>query len=156
MTRWSVAIIGTVFSYVVAQSTNAPCKNNSDTIWSYNSIGQTPCLMAAYIQGACQPDGKWVVQALPDVSFRYNGPDSSAANECTCSSIAYALSSACGFCQGAGWPEWSQWTANCAASDVHNGSYPHPIPAGTAIPDWAFVPIDGFVSAAFMFAHRIA
>ncbi|KAI0374880.1 hypothetical protein BV20DRAFT_961096, partial [Pilatotrama ljubarskyi] len=26
-------------------------------------------------------------------------------------------------------------------------SFPHPIPAGTAIPDWAFIPIDGFVSA---------
>ena len=83
--------------------------------------------MAAYILGACEPDGSeyyrclgsihqleshyahrrlgWNVQALPDVTFQYRGPTTEQANACSCSSVAYALSSACGFCQGAGYPE---------------------------------------------------
>ncbi|KAI0362086.1 hypothetical protein OH77DRAFT_1416292 [Trametes cingulata] len=138
-------VISFVAAYVRGQTTNAECKNNSDTSWSFNSLGQTPCLMAAYIQGACQPDGKVMVQALPDAAFEYNGPAADAADACMCSSIAYALFSACGFCQGSGWPEWSQWTQHCNAQDVHNGSFPRPIPAGTAIPDWAFIAIDGFL-----------
>ncbi|KAI0748113.1 hypothetical protein C8Q80DRAFT_1270557 [Daedaleopsis nitida] len=125
-----------IFS-VRGQTTNAQCKSGNE--WS-------PCLMAAYIMGSCEPDGNWDLQALPDVAFQYRGPTADEANECTCSSVAYALSSACGFCQGAGWPEWSAtWTKNCPPELVHNGSFPHPIPRGTRIPEWAFVPIAGFL-----------
>ncbi|RDX56783.1 hypothetical protein OH76DRAFT_1414254 [Lentinus brumalis] len=128
-----------------AQTTNAPCKNVTDTQWSFNSLGQSPCLMGAYMMGACQPGGSYDVQGLPDVNFRYNGPTADQATICSCSSISYSLMSACGFCQGAGWPEWSAWTTNCSSELVHNGSYPHPIPKGTRSPDWAFVPIQGFL-----------
>ncbi|RPD66125.1 hypothetical protein L227DRAFT_597437 [Lentinus tigrinus ALCF2SS1-6] len=128
-----------------AQTTNAPCKNGSDYNWSYNSLGQSPCLIGAYMMGACQPGGSYDVQALPDVSFWYNGPAADQATLCSCSSISYSLLSACGFCQGAGWPEWSLWTQNCPSQLVSNGSYPHPIPKGTRIPLWAFVPIAGFL-----------
>ncbi|KAI0721101.1 hypothetical protein C8T65DRAFT_715740 [Cerioporus squamosus] len=104
-----------------AQTTNAQCKNGSDYSWSFNSLGQSPCLMGAYMMGACQPGGSYDVQGIPDVSFRYNGPTADQATLCSCSSISYSLMSACGFCQGAGWPEWSAWTQNCSSQLVNNG-----------------------------------
>ncbi|KAL1947886.1 hypothetical protein VTO73DRAFT_13610 [Trametes versicolor] len=112
---------------------------------SWNSLGQSPCIMAAYIQGACQPDGKFMVHALPDAAFNYPGPTADTANVCTCSSIAYALF--IWHCKPTYNPprRWSQWTKNCQAGDIHNGSFLHGIPTGTAIPDWAFIPIDGFL-----------
>ena len=47
----------------------------------------------------------WDIQALPDITFQYRGPTAEEANVCTCSSVAYMLSSACGWCQGDGYPE---------------------------------------------------
>ncbi len=35
-------------------------------------------------------------------------------------------------------------------------SFPHGIPTGTAIPDWAFIPIDGFVSIETILIRRKA
>ncbi|KAI0374881.1 hypothetical protein BV20DRAFT_986825 [Pilatotrama ljubarskyi] len=123
MTRRLVVVSFVAAGVMSGQSTNAECRNNSGTAWWFNSLGQSPCLMAAYMQGACQPDGSAMVQALPDATFNYNGPSTETTDVCMCSSIAYALFSACGFCQGSGWPEWSQWTQYCNAQDVHNGRY---------------------------------
>ncbi|KAI0785565.1 hypothetical protein C8Q75DRAFT_809165 [Abortiporus biennis] len=107
-----------------------------------NSLGQNPCLVNSYIDGSCFSDGDWTTSKVPGDGKTYQGPDSDTANSCTCSSVAFSLVSACAICQGAPAIQWSDYIANCSSSEVTNGGYPNGIPAGTAVPAWAFTTID--------------
>ncbi|OBZ75505.1 hypothetical protein A0H81_04290 [Grifola frondosa] len=120
----------------VAQVSTAICEPSFQ--WMFNSLGQSPCLVAAYVQGACEPNGQWTMSSLPGPTYGYLGPTLFQANPCTCSSVAYSLSSACGDCQGADWPLFSEWTSNCSSADISYSVFPHAIPLGTAIPAWAY------------------
>ncbi|KAJ3552378.1 hypothetical protein NM688_g4180 [Phlebia brevispora] len=109
--------------------------------WMYNSLNQSPCLVAAYAQGACTTNGEneeWNVPAITNSTQTYGGPDADQASLCTCSSVTFNLISACAYCQGDGLPVWTDWTENCPANLVSNGQYPVPIESGTAIPAWAY------------------
>ncbi|ELU39474.1 hypothetical protein AG1IA_06492 [Rhizoctonia solani AG-1 IA] len=53
------------------------------------------------------------------------------------SSPVYSLMSACAACQGASYGTWGQWTANCPAGLINNGTFPFQVPADTAMPQWA-------------------
>lgn len=125
-----------------SQTTNATCVNPASS-WTSNSRGQSPCLMTAYLENACEPDAGWEVIALPTPGNNqtYGGPSASQATPCTCSSAVYSLISACAYCQGNPAPFWSDWTEDCSTS--YNGVYPHTIPEGTTIPAWAFGSISG-------------
>lgn len=82
-----------------------------------NGMNQNPCLVSAYLQGACnggrmflsyytshlqisnvQPE--FSVGALPP-DTHYTGPYADESNECQCSSVTYNTVSACGLCQNA-------------------------------------------------------
>jgi len=95
-------------------------------------------LIAAYLENSCAPEGgNWNVPALgPDQS--YVGPYTENANYCSCSSVVYSLVSACAACQNDLWIAWSAWKNNCTADITSLGSWPLDIPAGTAVPDWAY------------------
>ena len=119
---------------VKSQSTNATCgpatswvlhvvmmyRSVSDAcpIQTENIRDQSPCLVAAYLMGACQPDGRklrykcrltsnqvrhveWMVDNLPELNLTYAGPAADQADLCTCSSVSYSMVSACAWCQGA-------------------------------------------------------
>lgn len=123
-------------SPVQAQTTSAVCLSS----FSYlsNKEGQNPCLVAAYLQMPCSSEGTKVnVPALQDQSY-YTGPSPTQANYCTCSSVVYSLSSACAACQGEEWLSWTFWRQNCVQNLITVGQYPLDIPAGTAVPAWAF------------------
>ncbi|KAJ3478587.1 hypothetical protein NLI96_g9652 [Meripilus lineatus] len=122
-----------------AQFTNVTCL--STTSWTYNSRGQNPCLIAAYLQGACLSDPSWSVWTLSSKNVTYANPTITQANECTCSSVVFSLLSACAYCQGSNIPYWAEWTENCLSSDISNGQYPHVLPGGTAVPAWAYLPV---------------
>ncbi|KAL6305946.1 hypothetical protein BKA93DRAFT_730114, partial [Sparassis latifolia] len=88
-----------------------------------NSLGQSPCLVAAYAFGACQANTSWSVGSLQNLSSTYPGPTESQANRCTCSSVSYSLISACAACQEAQLSPWDTWIANCSSSDISNAQW---------------------------------
>ena len=82
-----------------------------------NTKNQNPCLVAAYLLGACVGGGKlspllhrssgsttdfffaeYTIGPLAP-NYYYIGPSSSNNNSCQCSTVAYSLMSACGDCQ---------------------------------------------------------
>ncbi|KAJ7271977.1 hypothetical protein B0H12DRAFT_673294 [Mycena haematopus] len=93
-------------------STNATC--SPSFAWASNSLGQSPCLVAAYLGSVCD-DGLFLVPALNNSLDFYQGPTVAQANACGCSSVFYSLLSACSDCQ-------------------FDGN----IPTGTAVPHWAY------------------
>ncbi|KAH8107849.1 hypothetical protein BXZ70DRAFT_912976 [Cristinia sonorae] len=126
--------------HVAAQETDAVCKEQFS--WMRNSLGQNPCLVEAFVEGACHEDGDWSIPAAQGSSSIYPGPSKQSANKCSCSSVAFSLLSACAFCQGASLNTWSNFIMNCSADDITNPGYPHDIPSGTTIPAWAFAAVD--------------
>ncbi|KAL5511096.1 hypothetical protein ACEPAH_4311 [Sanghuangporus vaninii] len=132
----AVAFVGLRSNGVRAQITsNATCLSNWRDL--YNSRGQSPCLVGAYVGGACN-GGQYDVGALLD-GEHYIGPASVAANGCLCSTVMYSLMGACSTCQNATIITWSAWSANCP--EVFVQSYPQDIPQDTAVPGWAYDPI---------------
>jgi len=115
--------------------------------WSYNSLSQSPCRVAANLEALCF-GGKYVIDPLQS-GHSYNGPLYGESNSCQCNTVVYSLLSACGACQGSTWITWSQWSFNC--SDIYEPSdntYPDTIPNGTCVPHWAYLDvIVCFVSA---------
>ncbi|KAH7344110.1 hypothetical protein B0J17DRAFT_625677 [Rhizoctonia solani] len=113
--------------------TNATC---SPQHWSGNSRGQSPCLVAAYLAAQCTTDNTFGVTALED-----GGPYgfvAAAASNCLCNSVVWNLLSACAICQGEVSGSWGQWTASCPTALTNTGVYPLPLPAGVAVPSWAY------------------
>ncbi|KAF8843546.1 hypothetical protein BDN67DRAFT_1008735, partial [Paxillus ammoniavirescens] len=136
--RWSsLAILATGLLFigptrVVAQTSNAVCLTSFN--WMDNSKGQNPCLVAAYLQGACN-GGQFSVDSLP-VATHYIGPTADEQNPCQCSTVTYTTISACGVCQNRTIIGWSSWDFNC--STVYPSIFPMDIPSGTAVPAWAY------------------
>ncbi|KIM34553.1 hypothetical protein M408DRAFT_98001 [Serendipita vermifera MAFF 305830] len=129
-------------SQVLAQiQTEATCAASFS--WQENSLNQSPCLIAAYLQGACSA-GVWDLPALPRAADgsrqAYNPPDATARNPCTCSWAVYNLISACAACQDGAWASWSLWSTNCTIANLI-ASQPFPpnvqVPSGTVIPEYA-------------------
>ncbi|TDL21355.1 hypothetical protein BD410DRAFT_301641 [Rickenella mellea] len=129
----AVLALATLRGANAQDTTNATCLSNYSFL--YNSKGQSPCLVAAYVAGVCN-GGQFNVPALID-GAHYTGPLTSDANNCLCSSIFYCLMSACGLCQNGPVITWTDWTKNC--STVYLTVYPENIPSVTAIPAWAYV-----------------
>jgi hypothetical protein len=78
------------------------------------------------------------VQELPP-DTHYAPP---VANECECNTVVYSLISACADCQGAFYSTWADWAVNCTGTRFLS-SFPEAIPAGTAVPHWAYLDIVG-------------
>jgi len=146
-------VLGTVIAVAISCSllveaqgiTNATCLPAYS--WMDNSLGQNTCLIAAYISSGCTT-GSWMVPALTNLASGYNPPTGTGVTDCRCSTVEYQLISACVICQGSTNPApWLAWAANCPATLISVKTYPHPIPAGTSVPAWAF--LDPTVSNGF-------
>ncbi|KAI0064543.1 hypothetical protein BV25DRAFT_249943 [Artomyces pyxidatus] len=104
--------------------------------WTTNSIGQSPCLVAAYLESVCN-DGQFVIPQLTD-GQQYQGPTRAESNNlCMCNTVVYCLISACTGCQLNEWSSWPEWRGNCS-SVASNGTLSTGIPPGTLVPHWAF------------------
>ncbi|KAI0275611.1 hypothetical protein BGY98DRAFT_48501 [Russula aff. rugulosa BPL654] len=126
-------------SHAVAQVVAPPCTNDTTWGWSYNSLGQNPCLIVAYMMSTCN-GGTFTVEALTP-GQNYIGPSGQDdSNLCKCSTIVYSLISACDACQGSNWISWSQFVTNCSKTEPA-GAYPNPIPGGTRLPQWTLIDI---------------
>lgn len=117
--------------------TVANCTNDA-LKWSYNSIGQDPCWIAAYLASACTGTPPALNFALPP-TWHYFGPYVSTATPCKCSTVYYSVLSACALCQYGDSLTWSQWSVNC--SYTWNQVFPAPIPPGTRVPRYAYLAI---------------
>ncbi|KAI0696729.1 hypothetical protein BC835DRAFT_1414122 [Cytidiella melzeri] len=127
------AFFSTVSKFVAAQRTEAVCLAGYD--WMTNSKGQSPCLVAAFLDSVCNAD-----PASADIEALTTGQHyvlpTTAANDCYCNTVAYSLLGACAFCQGDFNLPWSSWKENCTNSFV--AQFPRNIPPTTAIPAWAY------------------
>ncbi|KAF8261134.1 hypothetical protein EI94DRAFT_1833470 [Lactarius quietus] len=114
---------------------NAPNCTNETFFWTFNSLQQSPCLVADNLIAACINES-YVIPALNGTV--YVGPvNPSNGNLCLCNTVSYNLMSACDACQGASWITYSVWSTNCTANATA-GTFPKPIPAGTRVPQWAY------------------
>ena len=118
-------------------STGATCTVDSYK-WTFNSIGQSPCWVGAYLSSACTGNPPTLNAQLP-ATWHYDGPSKSGATPCKCSTVYYNIISACAACQGGEYLTWSQWNTNC--SSVWSETFPAPIPPGTRVPHYGFLPV---------------
>ena len=103
-----------------------------DPVQTYNSLGQDPCTVAAYMLSTCSGGSELFVcmsvlhrQTLLSPFFpaftisplqpgmEYFGPTAlEEANLCLCSTVGYSLASACGGCQQG---EWISCDSHCCS-----------------------------------------
>ncbi|KAI0064538.1 hypothetical protein BV25DRAFT_1989821 [Artomyces pyxidatus] len=128
-----LALAGSVVGQLAAPNCQAGWE------WSFNSLGQNPCTVAAYLEATCN-GGQFVIAPLqPD--HEYTGPSGPDDGDmCKCNTVAYSLISACDACQGAAWIQWSEWSLNCT-SVAPPSTFPEAIPSGTRVPHWAYLDV---------------
>jgi len=134
---WAILLLGLVALITGANAQVPPpsCDVSLDYEWSYNSLGQDPCVVATYLGGACVPG-----YSIPPVeSGFYLGPAVGQNTTCRCSSVFYMTLSACSACQGGSWPSWMDYNPNCTM--VYSSTFPDNIPGATDVPQWAYLNI---------------
>ncbi|THH17527.1 hypothetical protein EW146_g3301 [Bondarzewia mesenterica] len=128
-----------VLAYVVLSSAQiiAPTTCVAGWEWTYNSLNQTPCVVAAYLEAVCN-NGQFGISSLIPGNH-YIGPNGPGNGDlCACNTVSYSLISACDACQGSIWTQWSEWSFNCSSVSA-DGTYPRSIPSGTRVPGWAYL-----------------
>ncbi|KAH9973133.1 hypothetical protein BGW80DRAFT_286823 [Lactifluus volemus] len=107
MSTSAVLMILSLFtSHVLADISSPPCTVSSSG-WTFNSLGQNPCTVAAYILSTCN-GSTYDIQALPQGSSYYANSVAGANNACKCSGVVYSLLSSCDACQGDLWITWGE------------------------------------------------
>jgi len=123
------------FSSLAAAQITAPGCTSYTYQWSYNSLNQNACWVAAYMMATCY-DGRFEVLQPP-----YLGPYASQSTDlCECNTIAYSLLSACSACQGGTWVSWSEYSARCVKV-LPPSTFPNPVPLDTRVPKWALIDV---------------
>ncbi|KAH9014364.1 hypothetical protein EDB83DRAFT_274759 [Lactarius deliciosus] len=117
---------------LVAQIMGPDC--NLSWEWTFNTLGQSPCTVAAYMLGTCN-DSVFTIDEL-EPGNSYTGSDS--ADDCQCNIVTYNLLSVCDACQGAYWRNWSDYSFDCT-SRLSPLEFPNPVPPGTRVPQWALL-----------------
>ncbi|KAG2124405.1 uncharacterized protein EDB93DRAFT_542877 [Suillus bovinus] len=117
----------------LAQASTATCISSDR--WMNNSLQQNPCVVASYLQGVCV-GGDFTVGPLSSGWF-YGAPSGDEATACACSTVTYSMLAACSVCQDTLYLSWSSWCSNCSMISI--GLYPMDIPAGTKVPNWAYL-----------------
>ncbi|KAH9952887.1 hypothetical protein BC827DRAFT_207117 [Russula dissimulans] len=82
--------------------------------WSYNSLSQSPCLVAAWLAFPCYQANNTIYTLQYGES--YSGPSEPLSQPRQCNTVLYSLVSACAACQGSTWIKWSQWVQNCSGA----------------------------------------
>ncbi|KAF8576241.1 hypothetical protein K439DRAFT_677871 [Ramaria rubella] len=112
-------MIATFGRTVVGQAmSNVTCTTD---LWTFNQLGQSPCLVAAALQVACAGATFNVAPLQP--GKEYSGPSPGQASPCVCSTVTFSMISACGVCQSGSIASWSAYKANCPASQISISQY---------------------------------
>jgi len=101
--------------------------------WTYNSLNQSPCLVAAFLSAECH-NGQFTLDPLP-VGGQYDNP--SGNDNCRCNTVYYSLISGCAGCQLGLWTTWDPWYEECTKV-AHMSTFPEAINNDTKVPAWAF------------------
>ncbi|KAF8463021.1 hypothetical protein DFH94DRAFT_686827 [Russula ochroleuca] len=121
--------------FTVAQIVSPNCE--STWSWSFNSLNQDPCKVAATMLGTCNGNTFTIGPLQP--GYSYYGPSGvDDSNLCKCSTVGYSLLSACGGCQGASWITWSEYAFNCTKT-LPSPQFPNAVPSGIRVPHWALL-----------------
>ncbi|KAH9973135.1 hypothetical protein BGW80DRAFT_286847 [Lactifluus volemus] len=134
----AILTILSLFSAQVLAQVYYPDCTQSGYGWTFNSIGQSPCGVAAFLFSTCN-GGSFALQPLPQ-GYMYTGPTSHNAT-CGCSTVLYSVLAACGACQGDTWYIWNDFSTNCTSGKVSASSFPNPVPAGIRVPHWALIDV---------------
>ncbi|TFK59659.1 hypothetical protein BDN72DRAFT_944079 [Pluteus cervinus] len=128
-------------AYTAWAQTNAECTNLPAAQWTFNSLGQSPCDVAAALGGVCNA-GAYSIPPLAATQI-YTGPTLALANTCRCSTAFYSMLSACAFCQSGTYEpvvfRWGLYSFNCTTND--GIGFPSPIPQGFAVPAYAYIDV---------------
>jgi len=130
-------MIGTAIAFLsgVSAQTLPLCLSGYTSF--YNSLNQSPCQIAVALGGACDNGLYFLYPLPPDIS--YGGPSLFEDNTCICSTVFYSLLSACAYCQGHSYLDWSTYHSNC--SFTYDQVFSEPIPSSTRIPHYAYLNI---------------
>ncbi|KAH9991386.1 hypothetical protein BJV77DRAFT_539433 [Russula vinacea] len=120
------------FSAFAVAEVSAPSCTRSAYQWTFNSLGQSPCTVAAYMIATCN-GGDFTLSPLNE-GGEYNANTTFASCECT--TVAYSLLSACGVCQGESWFDWLEWADQCTTTPPPS-TFPNPVPSRIRVPQWA-------------------
>jgi len=135
------ALLATSFffsSFVAAQINASPC--NGAIHWTFNSLNQGPCVIAAYLLSTCN-GSTYTLPPLPNNGLPYMGPTGvNGTILCNCNTVIYSLISACDLCQGETWLSWSTYSTGCIEV-LPPSSFPNPVPADTRVPQWALIDV---------------
>jgi len=127
------------FSGFAAAQIIAPACSLMTWEWTFNSLDQNACTVAAHLMSTCN-GGTFTIDALIP-GYSYTGPTGiDDTNLCKCNTVTYSLISACDACQGAVWTSWSEYSSNCTKT-LPPSSFPNPVPSGTRVPQWALIDI---------------
>ncbi|KAH7098580.1 hypothetical protein BKA62DRAFT_364787 [Auriculariales sp. MPI-PUGE-AT-0066] len=117
-----------------AQQTTVSC--TGDLAWTWNDRNQSPCLVGAYLLGSCLSDPTSVNITSDVVAWRPGY--GYTVNLCSCSTVTYALMSACAICAGTDQiMQWTTWRDVCPQEMISLMSIPFDVPSGTALPLWS-------------------
>ncbi|KAI9443920.1 hypothetical protein H4582DRAFT_2189531 [Lactarius indigo] len=117
---------------VIAQIMGPNCILSWD--WMSNSLGQSPCIVAAYMLATCNGSVFTFDGLEPGSSYIVSG----SIGDCQCNVFTYNLLSACEACQEASLTTWPEYSFNCA-DGLTPLTFPYPVPPGTRVPQWALV-----------------
>ncbi|KAG2041609.1 hypothetical protein BDR03DRAFT_1006809 [Suillus americanus] len=119
---WSLVVVLAATALVprsaFAQTSNVTCLSSFG--WMDNSLGQGPCVVASYLESVC---GAIEFTPLPP-GYYYTGPSAATANTCNRTYL-----------------DWSSWSSSCPQISIRE--YPNDIPAGTKVPNWAYLNVTG-------------
>ncbi|KAI0280144.1 hypothetical protein BGY98DRAFT_1175730, partial [Russula aff. rugulosa BPL654] len=107
--------------------------------WTFNSLHQSPCTVAAYMLATCN-EGSYTLAPMP-TGYGYTGPTPESSNKCQCSTVGYSLISAWSHARDR-YVQLSSYTVNCTpASTLPPSQFPNPVPDGITVPHWAILDV---------------
>ncbi|KAJ1300556.1 hypothetical protein OPQ81_002210 [Rhizoctonia solani] len=133
----------------LSMSTSSGCMDSSSTHWMVNSGGETPCQVLERVVRVCNANAH-VPNLSVDASCASLGTNSTSP--CCCSTVTFALVSACWVCQTNRPPSqlsstYHSWWSACPVDARLNGSLPAIVSSQSppiTIPSWALVrPAEG-------------
>ncbi|KAH9054917.1 hypothetical protein EDB87DRAFT_1361206 [Lactarius vividus] len=127
---------------VVSQIDAPICTDFESWEWSFNSLGQNPCLVSAYLMATCY-GGAFTVNPLLGVGDWYWSPtkeEAHKANFCWCNTVIFSLVTACSGCQEGLSRSWTEYSRNCTGT-LEPSTFPNPVPVGTRVPQWTLLDV---------------
>jgi len=107
--------------------------------WADNIQHMDPCEVASSLMDVCDSSLP-PLQPIINHEDTYRGPTTKLQSSCLCSSVIYALVSACSDCQGGLIESWPTWSTNCTSPLVD--SFDGPLPANISVPAWAYFDVN--------------